>query len=647
MADLLTPGCIGKIYADEKPEAVVQIINMKQITVAGGSTKRVKVWISDGSLFGIGMLIDQTSAKVLRANEKGTNTIIRLNKWATNTLQSTKLCLITDLDVVSTEVTEQIGEPANWETNKPAAVKEEQAAGSSPTASKPAHTPNTSNVSSRVAGIPVATPPPVIGNLSAARAVPITALNPYSSKWLIKVRVSHKGDLRTYNSANGQGAFFSMDLCDESGEIRATVWREAADRLFSVVEVGKVYLLSRGQLKLANKKFSTLNNQYELHLGLDTQLMPCEDDASAMLPSIHFNFTSIADIATRPANATVDVIGVVNNVTGITRLTSKTTGRELVKRSMSLADDSGKSIDCTIWGEKAESFPEESGQVVAFKGMRISEWNQRSLNSLNSTAIQQNPEVDAAARIKDWWVGGGGSSVESLSVREGGGEGGGATRDPTVRHDFATVQEKGDLLRDDDKPEYFTVRSFVSKVSPGKEERPIWFTCCPKCSKKVIGDEASGFNCENCGWSGAEASYRYILAFLVVDSASSMFMTAFNDQAIKMLGMPANELKRMKDTNLPEYEDVLQRACWKPFLMRLRIKKESWQGVSRVKANVIDAGLIDFAAEGKLLLADINKYELPEEQAPAPVKSEAIDDPSEGDVVKSEGQFVKDEPMEM
>ena len=45
--------------------------------------RRRRVWISDGSLFGIGMLIDQPSTKVLRANEKGTNTIIRLNKWAT------------------------------------------------------------------------------------------------------------------------------------------------------------------------------------------------------------------------------------------------------------------------------------------------------------------------------------------------------------------------------------------------------------------------------------------------------------------------------------------------------------------------------------------------------------------------------------
>lgn len=66
------------------------------------------------------------------------------------------------------------------------------------------------------------------------------ALNPYSNKWTIRARITNKTDLRSVNTKNGDCEVFSMDLCDESGEIRATLWREAAVRFYKSVEVGKV-----------------------------------------------------------------------------------------------------------------------------------------------------------------------------------------------------------------------------------------------------------------------------------------------------------------------------------------------------------------------------------------------------------------------
>ena len=58
---------------------------------------------------------------------------------------------------------------------------------------------------------------------------------------------------------------------------------------------------------------------------------------------------------------------------------------------------------------------------------------------------------------------------------------------------------------------YANMRAYVSKVltggAQGQDERPLWYSACPKCSKKVVGDEQSGHSCESCGWSGAECTY--------------------------------------------------------------------------------------------------------------------------------------------
>lgn len=66
----------------------------------------------------------------------------------------------------------------------------------------------------------------------------IANLTPYQNKWVIKARVTVKSNIRTWNNAKGEGKLFSMDLMDESGEIRATCFNDACDKYFDVIQVG-------------------------------------------------------------------------------------------------------------------------------------------------------------------------------------------------------------------------------------------------------------------------------------------------------------------------------------------------------------------------------------------------------------------------
>ena len=118
----------------------------------------------------------------------------------------------------------------------------------------------------------------------------------------------------------------------------------------------------------------------------------------------------------------------------------------------------------------------------------------------------------------------------------------------------------------------------------------MWYASCPKCAKKVIGDQSSGHSCENCGWSGAECTYRYILPLVVVDAESTTVATAFNDQAVALLGMPANELKRLKDSDTAAYEAVFNKVQWKPLLFRLRAKMDNYNNQSRLKSAIHSGG---------------------------------------------------------
>lgn len=148
---------------------------------------------------------------------------------------------------------------------------------------------------------------------------------------MIKARVTAKSPVRTWANARGEGKLFSVDLIDESGEIRATAFKEQCDKFYDMIEVtwrniviilasyihmsliyspecslqvNQVYLISRCVLKTANKKFTNLKNDYEMSFTSDTQVIPCHEDTSD-IPTLTFSFIPISTLAGLENNAIV------------------------------------------------------------------------------------------------------------------------------------------------------------------------------------------------------------------------------------------------------------------------------------------------------------------------------------------------------
>ncbi|CAL5372243.1 unnamed protein product [Camellia sinensis] len=201
------------------------------------------------------------------------------------------------------------------------------------------------------------------------RVHPLVSLNPYHGNWTIKVAVTGKGNMRTYKNARGEGYVFNVELTDEDGtQIQATMFNEAAKKFYDKFQLGKVYYISKGTLKVASKQFKTVQNDYEMTLNANSEVEEASDEAT-FIPETKFNFVLIMDWSSSEfdpkiqsrlqkirsdnpnpptidqlgpyvnSKELVDVIGVVQNVSPTLSIRRKINSETIPKHDITIADE--------------------------------------------------------------------------------------------------------------------------------------------------------------------------------------------------------------------------------------------------------------------------------------------------------------------
>lgn len=167
-------------------------------------------------------------------------------------------------------------------------------------------------------------------------------LSPLSRDWKIKVRVTKKGNVRSYNTAKGKGSILNCDLVDRYGTmILCTLFTAGVELYGDLLQEGKVYEMSGGLVKPSNKKFTNIPNQYCIIFDKNSKIKSADDDER--IGSASQTFKGIDEICKDSALLYFDFIGIVHHVGGASRISTKT-GECREKRNVILADDSGLTI---------------------------------------------------------------------------------------------------------------------------------------------------------------------------------------------------------------------------------------------------------------------------------------------------------------
>lgn len=146
-----------------------------------------------------------------------------------------------------------------------------------------------------------------IEDLASNNYMPIKALNTFMRDWIIKARVA--SEVRNNVTKKG-GKMMKIELVDQYGtQIEGTFFNEAADKFEHILKKDSVYLFSNGQVKMANKRFTNLKNDFCIFFQKWSQINEAKDDGSIL--NQVYDFTNIEDIQDVPESKGIDICGVI------------------------------------------------------------------------------------------------------------------------------------------------------------------------------------------------------------------------------------------------------------------------------------------------------------------------------------------------
>lgn len=417
--------------------------------------------------------------------------------------------------------------------------------------------------------------------------IPIHAVNQFQRGLSVKGRVTAKTAMKQWANERGSGCLFSFDLQDETAEIRVTAFKEQAKQLHDVVQIGQVYLVSRPQVKQANKRWSTLPHDFELTVGDDTVVSP-GDENDVSCPQMQYKFVPLRDIENAEPESFVDVVAIVHRVNDVATIIQKATQKELKKRDIALVDDSQAEIALTLWGRDAEEFAGTTGSALILKKAKISGFNGRSLNASIGCSVQLDPNHVAAQRLKEWYDESK-SQLQLTSLTTS------SMRETPFKLMFQLIHE----VTHTNQPVFAQVRvTFVNLMKTN------FYDACPtdRCKKRVVDMNNGSFRCEKCNKDFDTPVKRFIQNVQIADATGDLFISMFHEEFVKTMLIPDDKFDEI--TSDPERLEahVAQSGC-QQYIVKLKVYRETYQEQLRTKANVLEINPVEPATQCRRLIS--------------------------------------------
>jgi len=367
--------------------------------------------------------------------------------------------------------------------------------------------------------------------------------------------------------------------------------------------------MSRGSVRVANQQYNSCNHRYEISFDKGAEINEAEDDAE--IETVKLSLTDLQTLQSKTLPCTVDLCGIITAIGSTITFTSKE-GKELVKRDITIADDSAMSMCVTLWGERAKQEDKafEGNPVVGMKGVIVKEWNGGRTGSLSeSGSLVFALAIPEAKRLQHWWSQSG--STQSLTALTVMGGGGGTRAANAKALDLMELRRISEQVIQGSEMYSVVCRLGLVQLQKKGEPQPLAYTACQEikegrglpCNRRV---DSSGF-CPVCNRMGKSAA-RFNIRCRFGDAKDNAWLTTFHEAAERVLGMKAEEAQSIEQGE--GGREALEAAVTakyfgQPLQLTVRAKFETYNGEARTNVSCIDARPVPHGQHGRAMLKEI------------------------------------------
>mmetsp|Transcript_60894 Transcript_60894/g.113882 ORF Transcript_60894/g.113882 Transcript_60894/m.113882 type:complete len:382 (-) Transcript_60894:92-1237(-) len=376
-----------------------------------------------------------------------------------------------------------------------------------------------------------------------------------------------------------------------------------------MMEVGKCFTLKKGQVKIANRQYNACKHRYELVFDKACQVDAVADDQR--IEAVKFSVEDLRAVQGKTLPCSVDICSIITAFDQPVAFTSQG-GKDLVKRTLTLADDSGVSMQVVIWGDRAQKADAEfkGNPVVAMKGVSVKEWQGGLTGSLmEAGSILFNPDMPEAQKVRQWWQDGGhAQSLTHISQTSGGG--GGRITGKTI--EVLDAKQKIDQVIAEQEVYNTYCRLALVQFRKRDEVQPLYYTACmePKdgnglpCNRRV---DERGF-CAVCNKVG-KAAPRLNLRCRFEDASGNFWVTTFHPAAEKVLGITAQEVADLEKAEGREATEAKIKGVYygQVVQVQLRAKPDNYNGEMRTNMSCTAAQPVSRRDHGRAMLKEIDE----------------------------------------
>jgi replication factor A1 len=433
----------------------------------------------------------------------------------------------------------------------------------------------------------------------------ISLLTTSNTEFLIKGKVTKKSTRKEFPSGKGKGSVFDIVIADDSDEIKCSFFNTSCDKYFDLMEVGKVYIFSNGEVRKGGK-FNNTTNQYEIYFNSKTDIAECPSDSFKTIQK--FKFKKIGEIMKENNFSQVDLAGVVSFVGEHKDIMLKT-GAVKPKQTFKIRDDSNYEIEVTCWGDIENQDKLKEGDTVIMTSLTVGEFNKaKVLNSVkDSTKITPNPD-NTLPRVADLnkWKEAGQDQVKSLKSER-------KAREFLVIS-IAQLKKETEFISDDSgaKNSYLISAYVASFGQSFSYQKCPYADCYKKATQETDHNGKMVTLCQAHGQLEQPPVPKYIGNIRIVDHTDQCFVNFNSDHTGAIIfGCDASEINE-KAQNKEELNEHLKKRSGLKFTFKVYVKFENYQGQSKQKfviQNCYDQIGNRLMYENKSLLSTIAKLQ--------------------------------------